>query len=61
MHTKDIGQHNWDPDTWTPLIIDKVLLSGLAHTPTDVMLKRCRQIDNRDIVRLEIAWKKDPT
>jgi len=40
LHAKDIGQHNWEPDTWTPLIVNKVLLAGIAAAPTEVMLKQ---------------------
>lgn len=56
----DIGQHNWDSNTWTPLIVDKTLLSGICHKPTDIMLKKCRKVENNEIIKLENLWKKDP-
>ena len=36
------------------------MLSGIVEIPTEVMIKRSRKIDNKDIVRLENLWKKDP-
>lgn len=43
-----------------PLIFDKSLLSGIVEIPTDVMIKRSRKIESKDIVRLENLWKKNP-
>lgn len=57
----DIEQHNWDKDTWVPLIMDKTLLNGIVQKPTEIMIKKCRKIENKEIVRLENLWKKDPS
>lgn len=60
MHAIEPDEHEWQIQEWVPLIVDKCLLSGIVEMPTDVMIKRSRKIDNKDIVRLENLWKKDP-
>lgn len=60
LHAIEDDEHEWDINGWTALIVDKTLLSGIVNIPTDVMIKRSRKIDNKDIVRLENLWKKNP-
>ena len=60
LHAFEDGEEEWDTETWTPIIFEKSLLSGIVQVPTDVMVKRSRPMTNKEITMLENMWKKNP-
>lgn len=60
LHAFEDTEQDWNIDSWTPIIYDKSFLSGIVPFPTEVMKAQCRKLENKDIIRLENAWKKNP-
>lgn len=60
LHAFEDTEQEWNIDTWTPIIYDKSILSGIVQFPTEIMIQKSRQLENKDIIRLENYWKKNP-
>ena len=52
---------NWDVQQWLPLIEDRQFLPWLVKPPTEVEMMRARAISGAQMVKLEEAWKVNPT
>lgn len=50
----------WDLDSWTPLIKEKGLLTWLLQQPSSKAMKRARDVNPVQIVKIEELWKSNP-
>ena len=50
----------WEPKTWNPLIQEKQFVNWIAEKPSEIMLKKMRDLEFEQIVKLEEVWKTNP-
>lgn len=50
---------NWDMDSWTPLIKERGLLTWLLQQPSPKAMKRGREVNPSQIVKIEELWKSN--